>query len=1112
MPDPVATVFGVPNGGNYGFMAWLPSEYDDVGNEAKTYPMIIFLSGAGHEGNGTWDGTLVYNASTNALPLVLDRGPIAQVQNGYTSLWDGESPAILIQPQTASNWGNAGAINSLITALKARFRVDNNRVHMTGYSNGGQSWTYAVTYGAALATLVQVCSTSAPTDGDFTTLDGTIVWGLHTTNDTTVSPYNTLGRKYPNTPVGWMTLRASDLAGYDATLAQCLDTNPDPLVTTGSTITGATATRSAKYNGPNWTWVTGLKTQAGAYLNATLINGGAHNAWDPTYGTAAAPNKAFWRWMTEQARGNTPTKYESSIAIDSPGGPHNVGAVVQLTATGRSPSNATIATGTKTWTSNVGGAITTGGLLTVQSTCNVTVSADIDGVTYTDTITVTGVSVMSVISNITGAAWPTSGAATPGTTGLNTITGGTHVGSTDVPPGSVATGYIRGPDDGALNVRIDGTSILTVNETEYWPAMWWRFARTATPLAADLTAIQFNIFQNAGTRLRTYFYMRNLAHAPGLGMAVQEFLSSWAVSTAYTVGNVRKNGANRYICTVAGTSAASGGPTGTGTGFVDGSVTWNFNGTTEGLFSQGSSGSPALVYFDRWVHLQLRITRSAANGIYEWYANGVLVARHYGLPTDGEVTAAQLQAQPNFSWPAIAGIRAEVCGPLTSHDGAGPALRPMHNLWPSTSLIHQAHTVDVASDVGNSNGKCWTYTGTATRTLSQYASSGSNPSRKRWTFSGAAASTWELKSIDAIGTPAYGPAGWYTIVVPMIYLPSGTANIIVRNAADSADLVTVACVGALLGPSWDVTDRHCVMIHFGNNGQIKVTLSNLSNPNTAVNAWSFDFPTWTPQDLGKIIYNGVLGASSTECDGAWCYRTAPVAGVDSLSHVMANTAQVIPNMAMVNHVSAALAAPTDAALIPDCAWPNRIYSMAARPIACVLGRAGETRSVFKTNVLDQMTHSRGLEIINIDGGSVNDLAVITDAGTQTAELNALQAEIETMCDQGVARGWIIWMTTMLSRPAGYFTAIQLASMPLYNARIRSVASAKSAGGNVYISDVSALIADNPGQIGGDFIHPTAAGSGEMAKQMALGRVLATAAQAAGARRLRGLGLGIGLFR
>jgi hypothetical protein len=52
--------------------------------------------------------------------------------------------------------------------------------------------------------------------------------------------------------------------------------------------------------------------------------------------------------------------------------------------------------------------------------------------------------------------------------------------------------------------------------------------------------------------------------------------AAWAPSTAYVVGNVRANDNNVYICVTSGTSASSGGPTGTGTGIVDGTAEWDF--------------------------------------------------------------------------------------------------------------------------------------------------------------------------------------------------------------------------------------------------------------------------------------------------------------------------------------------------------------------------------------------------------------------------------------------------------------------------------------------------------------------------------------------------------
>lgn len=64
---------------------------------------------------------------------------------------------------------------------------------------------------------------------------------------------------------------------------------------------------------------------------------------------------------------------------------------------------------------------------------------------------------------------------------------------------------------------------------------------------------------------------------------VSAVANDWAASTAYTVGAQRYNGSRLYVATANGTSASSGGPTGTGAGIVDGGVTWDYVSTSAGL-------------------------------------------------------------------------------------------------------------------------------------------------------------------------------------------------------------------------------------------------------------------------------------------------------------------------------------------------------------------------------------------------------------------------------------------------------------------------------------------------------------------------------------------------
>ncbi len=60
--------------------------------------------------------------------------------------------------------------------------------------------------------------------------------------------------------------------------------------------------------------------------------------------------------------------------------------------------------------------------------------------------------------------------------------------------------------------------------------------------------------------------------------AVNDFgaSSAWLANTVVVLNQMASNGGNLYICTTAGTTAASGGPTGTGSGITDGTAVWAY--------------------------------------------------------------------------------------------------------------------------------------------------------------------------------------------------------------------------------------------------------------------------------------------------------------------------------------------------------------------------------------------------------------------------------------------------------------------------------------------------------------------------------------------------------
>ena len=85
----------------------------------------------------------------------------------------------------------------------------------------------------------------------------------------------------------------------------------------------------------------------------------------------------------------------------------------------------------------------------------------------------------------------------------------------------------------------------------------------------------------AGRDARVVEFFRRLGRTrhqfdPPIGNAFAAAAAAWAATTTYTPGQIVANGANAYRCIAGGISAASGGPTGTGTSIADGGVTWSF--------------------------------------------------------------------------------------------------------------------------------------------------------------------------------------------------------------------------------------------------------------------------------------------------------------------------------------------------------------------------------------------------------------------------------------------------------------------------------------------------------------------------------------------------------
>lgn len=123
----------------YHYQVYVPASY----SAAQQWPVILFLHGAGEKGG---DGLL---QTSNALGAAIRRAPSAY-------------PAIVIFPQAPPDSSWAGmpsqiAMSALDQTL-AEFRIDPDRVYLTGLSMGGNgTWYLAYRYPDRFAAIAPIC-------------------------------------------------------------------------------------------------------------------------------------------------------------------------------------------------------------------------------------------------------------------------------------------------------------------------------------------------------------------------------------------------------------------------------------------------------------------------------------------------------------------------------------------------------------------------------------------------------------------------------------------------------------------------------------------------------------------------------------------------------------------------------------------------------------------------------------------------------------------------------------------------------------------------------------------------------------------------------------------
>ena len=133
----------------------------------------------------------------------------------------------------------------------------------------------------------------------------------------------------------------------------------------------------------------------------------------------------------------------------------------------------------------------------------------------------------------------------------------------------------------------------------------------------------------AGRDARAVEFFRRLGRTrhqfdPPIGNAFASAAPSWTPATTYVTGQVVTNAANAYRCVGGGISAASGGPTGTGTTIADGGVTWAFDepaGSLVPAVIEGIAGTTSRTPSGGFADLRNAYSAANTSGAFDEFAH-----------------------------------------------------------------------------------------------------------------------------------------------------------------------------------------------------------------------------------------------------------------------------------------------------------------------------------------------------------------------------------------------------------------------------------------------------------------------------------------------------------
>lgn len=145
------------------YLLYLPKDYSE---NNESYPLVLFLHGAGERGND------LEKVKVHGLPRLINEGK--------------EFPFIVVSPQCPEDmFWSTDVLSALLDEIEANYRVDKNRIYVTGLSMGGNgTWSLALAEPNRFAAIAPVCGWSVPSVA--CTIKHLPIWVFHGAKDDVV--------------------------------------------------------------------------------------------------------------------------------------------------------------------------------------------------------------------------------------------------------------------------------------------------------------------------------------------------------------------------------------------------------------------------------------------------------------------------------------------------------------------------------------------------------------------------------------------------------------------------------------------------------------------------------------------------------------------------------------------------------------------------------------------------------------------------------------------------------------------------------------------------------------------------------------------------------------